>query len=100
MLCTFTIKTGGALIIRSDDIRAIIDEPGGATVAFMAGDAITSYEITGTALENRDRIQKEELDLIDRVNQHHLQAQQQAAMLQQMAQQMQPKVQRGKQAAK
>ena len=97
MLCTFT--TGhGSLIIRSDDIRAIEDRPNGAILVWVtAGELFNTADITGTALENRDRIQQEELDLIDRVNQHHLQAQQQAAMLQQMAANMQPKVSRGKQ---
>ncbi len=75
MLCTFTIKTGGSLVIRSDDIRAIIDEPGGASMAFMAGDAITSYEITGTAAENRDRILQEELDQIGVVETHRYRTQ-------------------------
>lgn len=99
MLCTFTTKDG-ALIIRSDDIKSIEDSvsPPGCVLIWQVGAVVDSRAILGTALENRDRIQQEELDLIDRVNQHHLQAQQQAAMLQQMAAQMQPKVARGKQA--
>jgi hypothetical protein len=98
MLCTFTTETG-ALIVRSDDIRQISDDAGGVSrLVWMVGDEYRMAPIKGTAIENRDRIQQEELDLIDRVNQHHMQAQQQAQMLQQMAQSMQPKVQRGKQA--
>ncbi len=98
MLCTFTTETG-VLIVRSDDIRQISDDGSGTTrLIWMIGDDFRMLPITGTAIENRDRIQQEELDLIDRVNQHHLQAQQQGQMLQQMAAQMQPKVSRGKQA--
>lgn len=99
MLCTFTTETG-ALIVRSDDIRIIQDDPAGTILVCMIGESAHTETVQGTAIENRDRIQQEELDLIDRVNQHHLQAQQQAAMLQQMAAQMQPKVARGKQATK
>jgi hypothetical protein len=104
MLCTFTTRGGKSLIIRSDDIRALIDEPEGTTtLTFVVGEVVTTYEVTGTAAENRDRIQQEELDLIERVNQHHLRAQQQAQQLQQMAAQLAaqpPKVARGKQATK
>lgn len=99
MLCTFTTETGN-LIIRSDDIRVIQDGVHGTTVRWDVCGTERSAIVTGTAIENRDRIQQEELDLIDRVNQHHLQAQQQAAMIQQMVGQMQPKVQRGKQSEK
>lgn len=100
MLCAFTTETG-SLIIRSDDIRVIEDAGSDKSrVIFAIVDSEIMRMVTGTALENRDRIQQEELDLIDRVNQHHLQAQQQAAMLQQMAANMQPKVARGKQATK
>lgn len=100
MLCTFTTKDG-ILIVRSDDIRSIEDVGVGRTVlAWHDGDDLNLRDIQGTALENRDRIQQEELELIDRVNQHHLQAQQQGMMLQQMAAQMQPKVARGKQVDK
>lgn len=100
MLCTFTTEKGN-LIVRSDDIRSIEDLGNGEChLTWAIGAEWFHREITGTALENRDRIQQEELDLIDRVNQHHLQAQQQAAMLQQMAANMQPKVARGKQASK
>lgn len=98
MLCTFTTEAG-SLIIRSDDIRAISDGSNGSTLLrWDVCGTERNAEIKGTALENRDRIQQEELDLIDRVNQHHLKAQQQAAMLQQMAATMRPKVARGKQA--
>jgi hypothetical protein len=101
MLCTFTTKYGN-LIIRSDDIRGIADHPDGTTyVTWEAGQELETAVITGTAAENRDRIQQEELDLIERVNQHHLRAQQQAQQLQQMAAQLAtqpPKVARGKQA--
>jgi hypothetical protein len=77
MLCTFTLKTGGALVIRSDDIRAIVDEPGGTSVTFVAGDTITSFEIEGTAIENASRIAQEELDMIGRVEAHRFETQKQ-----------------------
>lgn len=96
MLCTFTTEHG-ALIVSSDDIKAIEDRPTGVCELIWAvGNITLDRIITGTALENRDRIQQEELDLIDRVNQHHLQAQTQAQLQQQMMAQP-PKVMRGKQ---
>lgn len=100
MLCTFTTESGN-LIVHSDHIKAIEDtESGTCHVTWAVGTDWFQRDIAGTALENRDRIQQEELDLIDRVNQHHLQAQQQAVMLQQAVANMQPKTARGKQAAK
>lgn len=99
MLCTFTTEHGN-FIVPSDDIRAIEDRLGGAIVTYGKTLAEASTRaILGTAIENRDRIQQEELDLIDRVNQHHLQAQTQARLQQQMMAQL-PRVERGKQIKK
>jgi hypothetical protein len=98
MLCTFTTKDG-ALIVRSDDIRRIADHETHTLLAWIEGELICTARVLGTAIENRDRIQQEELDLIDRVNQHHLRAQMQSQIQAQMAQQP-PKVARGRQGAK
>jgi hypothetical protein len=78
MLCTFTTEHG-ALIVRSDDIRLIVDEPGGTRLVWMVGEAFSEQVITGTAIENRDRIQQEELDLIGRVEAHRQQLQRRMA---------------------
>ena len=94
MLCTFTTRHG-ALIVQSDDIKAIEDTGDDCTLRFSIGNVTFDRVVIGTALENRDRIQLEELELIDRVNQHHLKAQLQAQMQQQLAAQP-AKVQRGK----
>lgn len=77
MLCTFTTETG-ALIIRSDDIRQISDDDGGTTrLVWMVGDEFRMVPITGTAAENRDRIEQEELDLIAKVEAHRYETQKQ-----------------------
>lgn len=78
MLCTFTTETG-ILIVRSDDIRILEDKvsDGGAVLVFMVGDGIHSRAIHGTARENADRIQQEELDLIARVEGHRYETQKQ-----------------------
>ena len=79
MLCTFTTNTGG-LIIRSDDIRVIEDAgPGQSRLIFMEGDDRLMRIIFGTAVENRDRIQQEELDLIARVEVHRYETQKRLA---------------------
>lgn len=76
MLCTFTTKDG-TLIIRSDDIREICDDPkDGTYLRWEAGGALHLATISGTASENRDRIQQEELDLIARIEDHRQQLQQ------------------------
>ena len=75
MLCTFTTEKGGALVIRSDDIRLIMDREDGADLAWMVGEEVHHYRILGTAAENRDRIQQEELDLIARVEAHRYETQ-------------------------
>lgn len=74
MLCTFTTETGD-LVIRSDDIRVILDREDGANLSWMVGDEVHHYRILGTAAENRDRIQREELDLIARVEAHRYETQ-------------------------
>ena len=74
MLCTFTTEDGG-LVIRSDDIRAISDGPQNTLLRWdVCGEERFCF-ITGTALENRDRIQQEELDLIARVEAHRYETQ-------------------------
>ncbi len=95
MLCTFTTGNG-LLIIRSDDIRMIEDgATGTAELIWKIGDENTSRTITGTAAENRDRIQHEELELIARVEAHRYETQKQL-----QAGYPVPPVQRGKQARK
>lgn len=74
MLCTFTTKDGD-LIVRSDDIRAIIDEPTGTRLVWDVCGTFTEHIILSTASENRDRIQREELDLIARVEAHRYETQ-------------------------
>ena len=76
MLCTFTTERGN-LIIRSEDIRAIEDGGAETTLTFMVGDAPNTETIAGTAIENRDRIQHEELELIARVEAHRYEIQKQ-----------------------
>lgn len=75
MLCTFTTKDG-ALVIRSDDIRAISDGKDGSTLLRwdVCGTELNCF-ILGTAAENRDRIQREELDLIAHVEAHRYETQ-------------------------
>lgn len=96
MLCTFTTEYG-LLVVRSDDIRSISDGPENTLLRWDVCGGVYEAIILGTAAENRDRIQQEELELIDRVNQHHLKAQLQAQMQQQLAAQP-PRVERGRQA--
>ncbi len=81
MLCTFTTEYGD-LIIRSEDIRRIadIDDPDQQKQAFSLliwaeGDECESDHVLGTAAENRNRIQQEELDLIARVEAHRYETQ-------------------------
>lgn len=86
MLCTFTTLSGGALIVRSDDIRLIEDvidlvhlENETAVLVWMVGDQHRTRDIAGTARDNMRRIQQEELDLIAHVNEHQQQVQKRLA---------------------
>jgi len=75
MLCTFTTKDG-ALIVRSDDIRLIQDHSvDQSRLHWMDGPELNNAFITGTAIENRDRIQQEELDMIAKVEAHRYETQ-------------------------
>jgi hypothetical protein len=76
MLCTFTTKDG-VLIVRSDDIRSICDGEQGSLLVWAAGDGLASRTILGTAAENRDRIQQEELNAIGRIEAHRYETQKQ-----------------------
>jgi hypothetical protein len=69
MLCTFTTKDG-ALVVSSEDIRAIEDTATGCQLRFALGGVTLDRAVHGTAVENRDRIQQEELDMIARVEVH------------------------------
>lgn len=87
MLCTFKTEYG-ALIVQSEDIKAIEDcqratmkamadentpappEPPISMLVWMIGTSMHDREIKGTALENMARIQQEELDLVARVEGH------------------------------
>lgn len=75
MLCTFTTEHG-TLIIRSEDIRAISDGSDESTLLRweMCG-AERSARITGTALENHERLSREELDVVARVEGHRYETQ-------------------------
>ncbi len=75
MLCTFTTKDGSGLVVRSDDIRTIVDTANGTQFGYMEGDTLAVFTIQGTAIENRERIQREELDLIARVEVHRYETQ-------------------------
>lgn len=79
MLCTFTTEDGG-LIVRSEDIR-VLEDAGKerSRLIFTVGDDSLMRIITGTAVENRDRIQQEELDLIARIESHRQQLQRRMA---------------------
>lgn len=75
MLCTFEIKPkegtpeGRACIIRSEDIRHITDDEAGRTwVRWLIGDEVLHEEVVGTARQNMDRLQQEELVAMARVN--------------------------------
>ncbi len=82
MLCTFTIKSDHddeprTLVIRTEDIRAILDTSGGnASLVYLMGDDPQQTFITGTARENKDRLQREELDTIATMYAHQQQQQQ------------------------
>mgnify|MGYP001586362497 FL=1 len=78
MLCTFTTE-GGRLVIRSDDIRIIEDVAAGTALTWAVGDDVYHSAIAGTATENRDRIQQEELDMIARVEAHRYETQRRLA---------------------
>lgn len=76
MLCTFTTRGYKTLVVRSDDIRAIEDyAENESRLIYMVGNDAQSMFIFGTATENRDRIQQEELDLIARVEAHRYETQ-------------------------
>lgn len=92
MLCTFTTEHG-SLVIRSDDIRAISDGPSNTIVRWESCGSEHVAEIIGTAAENRDRIQQEELDLIGQVESHRYEMQRRL-----QAGYPVPPVQRGRQA--
>lgn len=77
MLCTFTTEIG-SLVVSSEDIKAIEDKISDAAtciLAWMTGDVLQTRNVKGTARENRDRIQQEELDLIARVEAHRYETQ-------------------------
>ena len=77
MLCTFTLATSTprTLVIRSDDIRRIVDiddlfeqSQSQSGLAYMIGTEVDFAQVLGTAKENMDRLQREELEAIARVN--------------------------------
>lgn len=78
MLCTFTTEHGN-LVIVSDDIKGIEDTDRGCYLTWLVAGDVHCKMVQGTAAENRDRIQQEELDLITRVNQHQQNAQRRIA---------------------
>ena len=75
MLCTFTTKEG-SLCIRSEDIRALEDlKEGNTLLVWDICGKQTDHVIIGSAVENRDRVELEELDLIARVEAHRYRTQ-------------------------
>jgi len=75
MLCTFTIKPrkgtpeDRTLVIQSADIKQIAEDDYGHTfVRWLVGTEVYWERITGTARENMERLQREELEAITRVN--------------------------------
>lgn len=85
MLCTFTKKTKDNtdkhLVVPSGDVKQIedVDEPGHCVVVWLIGNDPQSRVCVGTALENTERIQREELEAISRVNQFQQMQQQRLA---------------------
>lgn len=75
MLCTFTTKDGSSLVVRSDDIRTLVDAPDGTQFGYMDGSGLAVFTVQGTAAENRDRILQEELDQIGMVEAHRYRTQ-------------------------
>lgn len=84
MLCTFTLAPRNddqvdplTLVIRSEDIKCIRDKGlGVAELAYQIGIDIHYEHVAGTARENMERLQVEELDAVGRVNAHQQAAQQ------------------------
>lgn len=79
MLCTFIADSTGSsaieperiLVIRSEDIRQIEDQPSGETLLlWQCGAEIHSAFVTGTATENTQRLLQEELDAMSRIAAH------------------------------
>jgi hypothetical protein len=73
MLCTFTISNAinapvRVLIIRSEDIKIIRDTPQGTVLYWQVGTEIMTEMVTDTARENMDRLQREEIEAVMRVN--------------------------------
>ena len=99
MLCTFTLATNTQriLVIRSDDIRELTDIDGRfvppgqdinapldqiasqaqSDLAYLIGTEPRYVRVLGTAKENMDRLQREEIEAVMRVNafQQQMQAQ-------------------------
>jgi len=75
MLCAFTTKDGETLVIRSDDIRMLLDRANGSRLTWVIGADAHDMYIQGSARENAARIQQEELDLIARIEDHRAQLQ-------------------------
>ncbi len=76
MLCTFTKLNGGTLVIRSEDIKSIDDrESDGSQLVWLTGTEVCSQRIEGTARENMERLQREELETIARVESYQRETQ-------------------------
>lgn len=69
MLCTFTVTPDRSMVIRSEDIRGIVDMDNQETrLTWIVGDDIHQATIQGTARENMARLQQEEIDAVLRIN--------------------------------
>lgn len=83
MLSTFTTEHG-ALIIRTQDIRAIEDKEGRCIVVWVIEGAdivVQTRRIEGTAAENYARLQAEELELIGAAHERQVRAERGYPML-------------------
>lgn len=107
MLCTFILATTPprTLVVRSDDIRQIADDasryvpPGQdfavpmeqlmsepkSTLIYMVGTDPFTTVITGTAKDNMDRLQREELEAMARIQAFQRQMQMPAMRLPEIA---------------
>lgn len=64
MFCRFTTREGKALIIRTEDVRALLDCNDGCNLTWLVGDEARFMTVQGTADENLARLKAEELAAI------------------------------------
>lgn len=64
MFCKFTARGGKTLIIRTEDIRGMLDTTDGCEVTWLIGGEDRTMAVQGTADENLARLKAEELAAI------------------------------------